>query len=298
MNKIIQFSIIIPHKNIPALLQSCIDSIPHRDDLEIIVIDDNSDPKIVDFSHFPGSDRDDVFIIMDKNGKGAGGARNLGIKRARGKWLLFADSDDTYTDNLNIFLTNYKNSDSDVIYFKSNFIKENGDIIKKITINDYLTKYLSHGGNSMDVRFGHWPPWNKLIRRSIVLENNIKFDEISSSNDKMFSLKLSKFIKRFEVSNLTIYNYIKRNGSISSSKRRTKFPNYFNTTLRQNGLYHEVGYKKMIFVPLILVLNYKSINKSILKQYWDYIKKYKANPLEGFFNNFLSMIYDRCFNRK
>ena len=38
------FSIIIPHKNIPSLLQRCLDSIPKRDDVQIIVVDDNSNP--------------------------------------------------------------------------------------------------------------------------------------------------------------------------------------------------------------------------------------------------------------
>ena len=45
----INYSIIIPHKNIPNLLQRCLDSIPNREDVQIIVVDDNSDPNIVDF---------------------------------------------------------------------------------------------------------------------------------------------------------------------------------------------------------------------------------------------------------
>ena len=43
------YSIIIPHKNTPKFLQRCLDSIPQREDLEVIVVDDNSDPNIVDF---------------------------------------------------------------------------------------------------------------------------------------------------------------------------------------------------------------------------------------------------------
>ena len=50
----INYSIIIPHKNIPNLLQRCLDSIPNREDVQIIVVDDNSDPNIVDFDKFHG----------------------------------------------------------------------------------------------------------------------------------------------------------------------------------------------------------------------------------------------------
>lgn len=43
----INYSIIIPHKNISSLLRRCLDSIPERDDLEIIVVDDNSNEKTI-----------------------------------------------------------------------------------------------------------------------------------------------------------------------------------------------------------------------------------------------------------
>lgn len=48
----ILYSIIIPHKDIPCLLQRCLDSIPPRDDVQIIVADDDSSPDVVDFAHF------------------------------------------------------------------------------------------------------------------------------------------------------------------------------------------------------------------------------------------------------
>ena len=87
----INFSIIIPHRNIHTLLQRCIDSIPARDDVQIIIVDDNSDPNIVDFDNFPGKNNPQVEIYLTKEGKGAGYARNVGLDHAKGKWLLFAD---------------------------------------------------------------------------------------------------------------------------------------------------------------------------------------------------------------
>ena len=66
------------HKNIPNLLQRCLDSIPNREDVQIIVVDDNSDPNIVDFDKFPGLNRSNVEVIFTKEGKGAGYARNTG----------------------------------------------------------------------------------------------------------------------------------------------------------------------------------------------------------------------------
>lgn len=263
----INFSFIIPHKNLPDLLDRCIKSIPEREDIEIIVVDDNSDEDVVNFNKFPWSKRNDVILISNKNGGGAGKARNIGLDNAKGKWILFADSDDTYTENLNGFLDSYIDSDFDIVYFKSNVINNIYNGHKDSHMNLFIDTYLSHDGNIEDVKFGAWEPWNKLIRRSIVIDNNIRFDEISSSNDKMFSIRLGCHVKNIEVSDKVIYNYILREGSIVHSALEKKFLNSFNTILDQNSLYHKIGYVRKVFIPFFLFKNRKFIDKNQLKRY-------------------------------
>ena len=73
------YSIIIPHKNTPRLLERCLCSIPTWDEIQIIIIDDNSNSESVDFSHFPGNGRKNTEILFTKEGKGAGYARNLSL---------------------------------------------------------------------------------------------------------------------------------------------------------------------------------------------------------------------------
>jgi glycosyltransferase involved in cell wall biosynthesis len=119
MDRNIIFSIIIPHKNIPNLLQRCLDSIPRREDIQIIVIDDNSDGNIVDFKKFPGLGEKNVEVYFTKEGKGAGYARNVGLAHAKGNWLLFADADDFYCDNLLQILDEYKETNFDIVYFST-----------------------------------------------------------------------------------------------------------------------------------------------------------------------------------
>ena len=89
------YSFIIPHHNSPELLNRCLDSIPKREDIQIIVVDDNSAE-----DKRPCVKRDDVEVIYidAEHTKGAGRARNYGLKAAKGKWLLFADCDDYYND--------------------------------------------------------------------------------------------------------------------------------------------------------------------------------------------------------
>ena len=73
------YSIIIPHKNTPRLLERCLCSIPTWDEIQIIIIDDNSNSESVDFSHFPGNGRKNTEVLFTKEGKGAGYARNIGL---------------------------------------------------------------------------------------------------------------------------------------------------------------------------------------------------------------------------
>src|SRR5574344_1519064 len=120
MEKIINFSFIIPHKNTPDLLIRCVNSIPQRDDIEIIIVDDNSSPDIVDFNKFPCFTNSNVRVIFNKEAKGAGHARNIALPLAIGKWIIFADSDDFFNPCAEDILNDYVNSTNDIVFFNAN----------------------------------------------------------------------------------------------------------------------------------------------------------------------------------
>ena len=92
----IDYSIIIPSKNLPDLLQRALDSIPRRDGIQVIVVDDASDPGVVDFSAYPGLEDPQVEVVFTKEARGAGYARNAGLARAAGRWTLFLDCSQQY----------------------------------------------------------------------------------------------------------------------------------------------------------------------------------------------------------
>lgn len=209
----INFSIIIPHKNIPELLQRCLDSIPLREDLEIIIVDDNSDSKIVNFDKFPGNDRANVKLIFTKEGKGAGYARNIGLKHATGKWVIFADADDFFTPNFNILLDKYKDNGEDVIYFMptSSTMSERIRIYQKLF--DYKSDFL---------RFAYISPWGKLIKREYVIKNKYLFDEIRWSNDAYFMTQVGVSTDHYLISKETIYCVEERDGSLTRGFNKSK----------------------------------------------------------------------------
>ena len=83
----INYSIIIPHKNIPALLIRCIRSIPRRDDIQIIVVDDNSDNANTYLSIYPELRQSNIEMYLTKEGRGAGYARNVSFDWAMKRLL-------------------------------------------------------------------------------------------------------------------------------------------------------------------------------------------------------------------
>ncbi len=218
----IEYSVIIPHKNIPKLLQRCLDSIPQRDDLEVIVIDDNSDPDIVDFEHFPGLDRKDTTVIFDKSGKGAGRARNIGLEHAKGRWLLFADADDYFNYCIRDILDEYMMDESDIIFFSASSV--DCETYNNVDRADYVNNFIAIFYKNQEegeklLRYIHGAPWSKLMKRRLAEINKVKFQESSINNDVRFCSRIGYYAKQVKVDKRALYCLTQRQNSIQSGLR-------------------------------------------------------------------------------
>lgn len=207
--KDIIYTIIIPHKDIPDQLQRCLNSIPQREDVQVIVVDDNSDPDLVDFDRFPGRDRSDAEIYFTKKGKGAGYARNTGMKHARGKWLLFADADDFFHDGMLQMLDKWKDTDYDIVFFETDSVDSETLEPKKNRLEATSTQ------NSDMLRYEWSVPWGRMIKHHLVLVNKITFDEVLSFNDVMFSTYCGHYANGIATSSDLLYCSTVRENSIS-----------------------------------------------------------------------------------
>lgn len=202
------YSIIIPHKNCPKLLERCLSSIPVRNDIQVIIVDDNSDSKIVDFNNFPGKNRPNTEIYLTKEGKGAGYARNVGLKYAKGKWLLFADADDFYNKDAFSTLDSYIDSNYDIVHFLANSIDitTGEDSPREKKLERFYKRYKPNDIRSHDyIRFKSWEPWNKMIRYDFWAKYKIAFDEIPFGNDFNFSMKLSFLSRKYTIIQKKLY---------------------------------------------------------------------------------------------
>lgn len=284
----INYSIIVPHKNTPKLLERLLASISNREDTEIIIVDDNSDPNIVDYNTFPGSQRADVQIIFSKETGGAGHARNVGLSFAKGKWLLFADADDFYNaDALDRLRNKYlDNQSTEIVYLNAKMVDENGAYVGDTFITPYIHNYLKNRPLAEKVlRYGVWEPWNRMVRRECVVKNKIVFDEIPVGNDQMFSLKCSRYCSKMAVEEEIVYNYFKPSGRSNTAKYRRNLnllPSYIDLKMRVNAFYDEVGYPfKTSFVKILIKASDGGPEKTAYrKKMYQCLKKSKLNPIK------------------
>lgn len=277
--KEITYTFIIPHHNCPDLLDRCLSSIPQRDDLQIIVVDDNSD---ADKKPIECGRPEVEYIYIDKNDtKGAGKARNIGLSKAKGKWLLFPDADDRYRDNFLNTLDEYKHLDFDVLYFNSeckdgitNERISHSHLDVLISNYDYSQKYLDR------IKFLNNPPWNKMLLRKFVLQNNLHFEEAPNGNDILFSLLAGFYAKKIYVDKRILYSYYRNVNSIvyksnkSVSSILCKIEHRVKLTYFYNYIGHD-DYKIPVF-RYLLSLIYVSPLSLTCKLLFNFIIKYPS----------------------
>ena len=280
----INYSFIIPHHNSPDLLNRLLDSIPQRDDIEIIVVDDNSNT-----DKKPQIDRADVktIFVNAEESKGAGRARNIGIKEATGKWLLFADADDYYINNHIEKFDQLKESDYDIIFFNC---ESNLDSLSTVFQNG-LEK-LKTGHKRARANFKHLSntPWNKMYKRQFVIVNDIQFEETPIQNDAYFVHKASSLTDNFHYINAKLYFYEMNDNGITKKKKRSieDIKRCITTTIKIDKLKAESGAWNCIY--LYLNEQYKS-DYGILFYYQQQLRRIR----HGLIWHIIRKIIDRVY---
>ena len=257
-------SIIIPTKNIPDLLDRCLSSIPDCDAIEIIIVDDNSSSLIVDFDHYPKSKNSNVTLIRTTEGKGAGYARNKGLDIATGKWLIFADSDDFFVEGFYDIILKYIDSSADMVLFKAGSV--NSETLepskRSEIINRQIENALKGSITAAEASITVQSPWCRLIKRSFVEKNKIRFDEVVACNDTMFTTKATCLAGKILVCNECLYVVTYRNRSLWN-QRKTDPNNILirlDVQIRRNIYVRKFGFNAVPILGYLLKASKFGIN--------------------------------------
>ena len=239
------YSIIIPHHNTPDLLARCLKSIPEREDIDVLVIDDNSDatyePQIAQICH----QRSNVIFIPTKEGLGAGYARNTGLKQVHSKWILFADADDYFLPEAWEHLDKHLNDDADIIYFHATCrFSDTGELgDRHIQLAKKIDDFLTHPNELTEghLRYNYNEPWGKMIRASIVQENSIVFEQTRWANDLHFSTVVGACAKTIAADTAEIYCVTIAHGSLVHQHSLESRKCRYEAILRNNAYLRQIG---------------------------------------------------------
>jgi len=211
------FSIIIPVHNSEKYLSETLKSVLNQSfskkKYEIIIVNDYSTDRsgkiIKDFKN----KFNNIKVINNLNNKKVSYSRNIGIKKANGKYIIFLDSDDQLKKNSLSKIENILfKKDFDLILcleFKANKSKINTSKVKKLENVDSFIKY------DNKKKFYNPNCWNMVLRKSFLLEKKIIFRKIDIFEDQVFCTEVLLNASNLKILPGTFYNYIQRPFSLS-----------------------------------------------------------------------------------
>lgn len=213
----IKYSFIVPVYNTEKYLKKCLDSLVNQTykDFEIIVVNDGSTDKSSNIiSKYQKKYKN--IIVIDKENEGLSMARNRGVQKSSGKYIIFVDSDD-YVSNKLLEEVDKKIDDSDILRFQIATEDENYTKINEYHEEGFESmcgydafKYLS------SYHFVE-PAWCYVIRKNYYIENKFSFKKGVYHED--FGLIPYVIYKARKVKSVDFigYYYIQRNGSIMNN---------------------------------------------------------------------------------
>ena len=218
-------SVIIPYYNSAQYLGELLDSISMQYDIEVIVINDHSTKNIDEYNilQMKYANSNVVFLDNDKENKGAGSARNKGMQLACGKYLLFADADDTFLPGTWELIRNMELG-ADIIFFPPTSKNNNGckgcrhEVYAKLA-RDYAREKSKRYETRL--RWMYYSPCSKLVKKELVDTYHIEFDNTPVSNDNMFSILVGMNAKSIDAIDQEIYQ-IREHAEGLSNKRDIK----------------------------------------------------------------------------
>lgn len=215
-------SIVIPIYNVAPYIERCLISVMHQTypNIEIILVNDctpDNSMEIVQRVIGNSSKRHDVKICNHKVNLGLSAARNTGIQYSTGEYIFFLDSDDDIVSTAieKLFHLSQK--------YNSDFVMGDFNVIGARNAPNYLfleeIESISTNKQILETYFNR--KWycmacNKLIKRNMLIENNLFFKEGIYHEDELWSFQLVLMSTRMAILYERTYNYYVRSNSITT----------------------------------------------------------------------------------
>ena len=214
-------SIIVPVYNSAKYMSRTLDSLINQTlkNIEVVCIDDGStDESLKLLKEY--AERDDRIKVYHQRNAGVATARNAGLQHATGKYIMWCDSDDSYTSNMCLEMCNImERRHVDMAICSQNVIYDAVDKDLKKGTADYLChKYV--GNQVIDwqlITNTDVSLWNKIFRRDIIEKNKLRFPDGLLFEDAYFCNSYMLMSKTVYFTDHKLYNYIRQPNSIMST---------------------------------------------------------------------------------
>lgn len=226
-------SIIMPVYNAARYMDYSIDSILNQSlkDIELICVNDAStDGSLKKLKEYQKKDKR-IKIVNNSVNTGPGVSRNNGIKKARGEFVCFVDSDDWLEKDAceRLYKTAIKEK-ADVVFIKPKFVFTDKVVLDKRLLTKEDLKENKRVFLKTIRRKVAWAPWSKMVKKELIEKHKIYFPNIYVSEDMDFSYKVVYYAKKIAVEEKYLYNYFLHEGSLTSySNAERRINNYFES---------------------------------------------------------------------
>lgn len=240
------YSVIVPYRDKYSLFIKAVDSIPDRNDIQIIIVDNAPQPLSTNL--IPKKTLANVTYLTSSPTKGAGCARNRGLQCVDGRYILFLDADDYFTPEAFAAFDKYLEKNYDIVFFKPTSIKLcDGTISDRHECYAYNIDLYIKTGEEKKMRYRWEVPWGKLFRTSFILKEGFLFDELKVNNDAWFSLMTGHNAKCINADQSIVYVVTEGETGQSLVKTVTKENAFirYEVSIRINKFLKTIGHYDM-----------------------------------------------------
>ena len=232
-----KLSIIVPIFKVEQYLPKCVESLLNQDlmpeEYEIILVDDGSPDRCGEICDEYSARHPQVRVIHRENG-GLSAARNSGIEEACGKYVQFVDSDDYLEPNVLKSLVDKMEQDQlDILRFNYQNVNDRYEVFEPNKVSKPFVDYrdeVCDGLTFLTERLGFACYACQFMMRRELLDG-CRFKEGVCFEDTEWTPRLLMRAARVTSTDLMVYNYLMRIGSISRDKDEAKMKKVINDKL-------------------------------------------------------------------
>lgn len=191
-----------------------------------------------------------VIYIDEKHTKGAGRARNYGLKEAKGSWLVFADCDDYFVPGFIDILDKYKDEDLEVVYHDAHAANTQTLVSMPKLLQKHSGYFKTYDGSKRAediIRFRINSPWWKIVRRDFIEKYQIQFEEVPKGNDVFFTYQVGFFAKKISIEREKLYVYtFNPDGITNGKKNKNIYLSQLRNSMKSNEFFKFIGHPEWI----------------------------------------------------